>query len=82
MSRFEKPVAGSDPSGHGPGTEVRVLSGLIRQLQTHGGNIHLANRNNTSVNNPNTPHSEWTSNNSKAFFLFRDIKYNTKYNSS
>lgn len=58
MSRFEEPVARSNPGGHGPGTEVRVLSGLIRQLQTHGGNIHLANRNNASVNKTNTPYSE------------------------
>lgn len=42
---FELPVAWSGPGGHGPGTEVGVLSGLRGQLQAHGGDVPLSDWN-------------------------------------
>lgn len=49
---LELPVAGSGPGGHGPGAEVRVLSGLGRQLQTHGGDVSLSDWNHIPAQTP------------------------------
>lgn len=42
VSGLEEPVAWADPRGHGAGAEVGVFSGLIGQLQAHGGDIRFS----------------------------------------
>lgn len=49
MCGFEEPVAGADPGRHGTGAEVRVLAGLLGQLQAHGGDVHVSDGHHTPV---------------------------------
>lgn len=57
MLGFELPVARPGPRGHGPGAEVRVLSGLRRQLQAHGGDVSLADGNHIPAPSEHIPSS-------------------------
>lgn len=46
---FEEPVSRADPRRHGAGAEVRILSGFLRELQAHGGDVTFSNRYNPSA---------------------------------
>ena len=58
VQRFEAPVARTCPGSHGPRAEVGVLSGLVGQLQTHGGYVPLSNGNHIPVDSQ--PHHRMT----------------------